>query len=131
MSISASVRRRLIERQGGQCAGGCGRDLKALLAAPLLRKYLPRGRSPVEVDHVVPQAQGGDDEPSNLQALCGWCHDDKTTAEREDWQSPARTAFVDRGIRPEPVHSAARRARRHPDKTTRRAVKGPRKGLWS
>ena len=34
------------------------------------------------VDHVVPKAQGGTDEPENLQALCVRCHQAKTARER-------------------------------------------------
>jgi 5-methylcytosine-specific restriction protein A len=34
-----------------------------------------------EVDHVVPKAQGGSDEDSNLQSICKACHKDKTARE--------------------------------------------------
>lgn len=34
-----------------------------------------------EVDHIVPQAEGGTDAESNLQAICRPCHDVKTRAE--------------------------------------------------
>ena len=34
-----------------------------------------------EVDHILPRAQGGTDEESNLQALCAACHSRKTLAE--------------------------------------------------
>jgi 5-methylcytosine-specific restriction protein A len=33
------------------------------------------------VDHTVPKAEGGTDDPSNLQAICRACHLDKTAAE--------------------------------------------------
>lgn len=33
------------------------------------------------VDHKVSKADGGDDDPSNLQSLCGPCHDAKTALE--------------------------------------------------
>ena len=32
-------------------------------------------------DHIVNTAQGGTDEPTNLQTLCNPCHDKKTHAE--------------------------------------------------
>ena len=34
-----------------------------------------------QVDHVIPQAEGGTDEESNLQAICEPCHQAKTKAE--------------------------------------------------
>jgi 5-methylcytosine-specific restriction protein A len=34
-----------------------------------------------EVDHIVPLFEGGTDEESNLQALCGRHHDNKTAKE--------------------------------------------------
>ena len=33
------------------------------------------------VDHKVPKAEGGTDDPENLQAICRPCHDAKTQAE--------------------------------------------------
>lgn len=33
------------------------------------------------VDHVVPLADGGMDDPCNMQALCAICHADKTSEE--------------------------------------------------
>ena len=34
-----------------------------------------------EVDHVIPQAEGGSDDETNLQAICEPCHKTKTAAE--------------------------------------------------
>lgn len=34
------------------------------------------------VDHIVPQAEGGTDDPKNLQAICADCHQAKTNEER-------------------------------------------------
>lgn len=34
-----------------------------------------------EVDHVVPRAEGGSDDETNLQAICAECHKAKTVAE--------------------------------------------------
>ena len=35
-----------------------------------------------EIDHIVELADGGDDEPHNMQALCGTCHAVKTQQAR-------------------------------------------------
>jgi 5-methylcytosine-specific restriction protein A len=32
-------------------------------------------------DHIIPEAEGGDSEPANLQWLCDDCHNTKTKAE--------------------------------------------------
>lgn len=32
-----------------------------------------------DVDHIIALANGGTDDDSNLQVLCGWCHGDKTS----------------------------------------------------
>jgi 5-methylcytosine-specific restriction endonuclease McrA len=34
------------------------------------------------IDHIVPLADGGVDNPSNLQGLCWDCHQDKSYVER-------------------------------------------------
>lgn len=39
-------------------------------------------RNDVEKDHVVPLCCGGDDAVSNLQILCGSCHNIKTAEDR-------------------------------------------------
>jgi len=33
-------------------------------------------------DHIIPKAEGGTDEPDNLQTLCGSCHAIKTNREK-------------------------------------------------
>lgn len=35
----------------------------------------------IEVDHITPVAEGGKDDLSNLQAICGPCHAVKTAEE--------------------------------------------------
>ena len=35
----------------------------------------------LEVDHIIPLAQGGRDDPDNLQTLCRSCHMEKTAQE--------------------------------------------------
>lgn len=37
-------------------------------------------------DHVIPLAEGGRDDESNLQGLCGECHEVKTQAESQRGQ---------------------------------------------
>jgi 5-methylcytosine-specific restriction enzyme A len=41
-------------------------------------RYVPANN----VDHVIPKAQGGTDNPDNLQTLCDACHASKTAKER-------------------------------------------------
>lgn len=61
-----------------------GRARKAVMARdcrlcqPCLRKKPQRVTVATEVDHIVPKAKGGTDELTNLQAICGECHKDKT-----------------------------------------------------
>jgi len=54
-----------------------GRD--KYLCQPCKRKALLTTAS--QVDHIVSKAQGGTDDPSNLQAICTTCHKAKTAAE--------------------------------------------------
>ena len=42
---------------------------------------LGRVRIATEVDHIIPKAEGGTDDPSNLRAINGDCHKIKTQAE--------------------------------------------------
>ena len=51
---------------------------------PLCVKCLERGlsRPSTQRDHVIPLAEGGADDDSNVQALCDQCHDEKSLAER-------------------------------------------------
>jgi len=34
------------------------------------------------VDHIMPKAKGGTDDPANLQSMCATCHHAKTARER-------------------------------------------------
>jgi len=58
------IRRRAIRRDGGRCAQ-CG------------------ATGPLQVDHITPVSKGGGHELSNLQTLCGVCHDAKTATDRK------------------------------------------------
>lgn len=49
------------------------------LCQPCLRDGRPTPA--VAVDHIKPKASGGTDETSNLECICGPCHDAKTAKE--------------------------------------------------
>ncbi len=40
------------------------------------------------VDHKIPKAKGGTDDPDNLWTLCRPCHDEKTLADEGKWIKP-------------------------------------------
>jgi len=100
MSIRQAVKRAVLARQGGRCAGikpdgePCGLDLGALARAKDLHIRLPRGRRAVEFDHVIARADGGTDDIANIQALCGWCHHAKTELERPGWDAPSPSVYT-------------------------------------
>ena len=51
----------------------------------------------MHIDHIVPLAAGGDNEPDNLQALCKKCHFVKSKEEEENHEymkiSPTESSF--------------------------------------
>jgi 5-methylcytosine-specific restriction enzyme A len=54
-----------------------------------------------EVDHITPKAEGGTDDPGNLQAICRECHAEKTAREAAEAQGHAvkkRLAFDAHGF---------------------------------
>lgn len=52
------------------------------LCQPCLRQGRP---TPAKaVDHILPKAKGGTDDPGNLEATCDECHKAKTQAEAMD-----------------------------------------------
>lgn len=67
--------------------GARWRKLRALVLAeePLCRECSKAGRIAAAriVDHIVPKAEGGGDERSNLQPLCLRCSNDKTQREAQ------------------------------------------------
>ena len=52
-----------------------------------------------QVDHIIPKASGGTDDPDNLQSICGTCHFEKTAREAAEAQGrtyrPRRSIGVD------------------------------------
>jgi len=44
-----------------------------------------------EVDHVIPQAEGGSDDETNLQAICDPCHKAKTADEAKRGANRSRS----------------------------------------
>lgn len=66
-TANARLVRQLTNARGHAHCAGCGVDYAA---------------NALEVDHVVPLADGGSDNFSNLQVLCKPCHTAKTTAEQ-------------------------------------------------
>lgn len=48
------------------------------------------GQHADQVDHLTPVAEGGTDDPANLGAICGTCHDRKTKAEAARGRARAR-----------------------------------------
>ncbi len=63
-AIPARVKVRVFDRQSGECAK-CARPFRGKDAAP-------------EYDHITALVNGGENRETNLQALCSWCHKDKT-----------------------------------------------------
>jgi 5-methylcytosine-specific restriction protein A len=53
-----------------------------ILCRPCREANPPRVAASVEVDHIVPLAQGGTDDRSNLCGICIPCHRAKTARER-------------------------------------------------
>jgi len=47
----------------------------------------PRHPRAANVDHITPKAQGGTDDPDNLESLCRTCHNAKTASE-QGWYTP-------------------------------------------
>jgi hypothetical protein len=67
------------------------------------------------VDHIIPRSRGGGHEDSNLQPLCGPCHDAKTAREKHGGLDDRRVVSLDgsrhgakREIEPRKVGTSAR-----------------------
>ena len=84
------------QRRGTRHERGYGSDWDKLRIQILARDMylcqvcLPQGlvRPARTVDHVTPKAEGGTDDPDNLQAICDDCHRAKT--QREAWRGRGR-----------------------------------------
>ena len=63
------------------------------LCQPCLRTG--RITSANQVDHITPKAKGGTDDPSNLQAICSPCHDEKTAKDEGRSYRPRRKIGAD------------------------------------
>ena len=61
------------------------------------------GPNGLEWDHIVPLANGGDDELANLQPLCIDCHKVKTRSDKGSIAKAKRQAQRTAGIRRQPV----------------------------
>ena len=48
----------------------------------------------MEVDHVLPKAKGGTDQPSNLQLLCSGCNRSKGSRTMAEWRAAQRANVV-------------------------------------
>ena len=75
------LRLRILRRDGYLCQQ-CRRDGRPTPAT--------------DVDHIIPKAKDGTDDPDNLEALCKPCHKAKT----------AREALEAQGIKPRPRYGA-------------------------
>jgi 5-methylcytosine-specific restriction endonuclease McrA len=60
----------------------------------------------LSMDHIIPRSKGGDDRPTNLQAMCGTCNN----AHKKD--APPETAhiFLDFLTRPTPARAQERKS---------------------
>ena len=81
-------------RRGSAHARGYGRDWEKIRdlvrrEEPFCRYCLEEGRvtATEHIDHIVPKAQGGTDERSNLQGLCQPHHSEKTDRENPGWRT--------------------------------------------
>lgn len=74
-AIPPRVRLRVFERANGRCQE-CGRRICAGDAW--------------QADHVMALVNGGENRESNLRALCGWCHKEKTAQDVAEKSKVAR-----------------------------------------
>lgn len=77
-------------RRGTAAQRGYGTDWRKLRREILRRDPVCRmqgcSRQSSHVDHIVPRRKGGTDDPSNLQGLCGSCHNSaKQSLERSGY----------------------------------------------
>ena len=70
-AVRGSVRYEVIRRAAGRCEA-CGVSSKD---------------TQIDVDHIVPRARGGSNDPTNLQALCRTCNSQKRDKDDTDFSS--------------------------------------------
>lgn len=88
-----AVRRRPRDRQNNAARGGSGWTWQRTRKAVLERdghRCLACGATGVrfEVDHIVPLAAGGSNEPANLRTMCVLCHRARTTTRLDSSNVP-------------------------------------------
>ncbi|WP_243063201.1 HNH endonuclease [Humibacter sp. RRB41] len=86
----AEIRSRILKRDGGRCQWVRGDTQRKCL------------RPATDVDHRISSADGGTDDDSNLQSLCGWHHRWKSSHEGGQASGAARRAH--KQAAPKPVH---------------------------
>ena len=52
----------------------------------------------MEVDHVLPKAKGGTEQPGNLQLLCSGCNRSEGSRTTAEWRAAQRANVVQRYI---------------------------------
>ncbi len=84
MTLTEGQKKQVAAKQNYQCANKPGANLPKLenYLCPMWQIHNNRkgvfDESQYEIDHIIEQADGGTDHPSNLQALCASCHSTKT-----------------------------------------------------
>ncbi len=75
--IHSSVRRLIFERDGRACKW-CGQGVSFFRSRmwPGSARYIPVGH----IDHIVPRARGGQNDPENLRLLCEPCNESRGAA---------------------------------------------------
>lgn len=82
--VPSRVRVRVFEKAGGKCQS-CTRKINA-------------GDS-WDADHIVAIVNGGANKETNLQCLCGWCHEQKTKADVKQKSQVARAKNSHLGLK--------------------------------
>lgn len=73
MTRRRNIRAKVLARDGKVCRQ-CGKDV----SAPAETGFKSARKDSAEVDHRVPLALGGDDDPAQCEVLCRLCHKRKT-----------------------------------------------------
>lgn len=78
-NLPTGLRYEILRRAGGRCEL-CG---------------VSHEEVPLQVDHIIPRALGGSNDPSNLQVLCRTCNADKRHLDQTDFRQ-VRASYDDR-----------------------------------